>query len=148
MLQVLAVLVSRVAGLRRGMPVVPLRYPFGFDRGLHSEHAYLSLADTLVVTGESMSMMTEASATGKPLYIFDVGDGAARWWLVGISAAAAVYCAGFIAAPMIQDAGYAAGADRYGRGDRLCVIARTARQSRSRTKQSTAEQKQAGLLRL
>lgn len=36
-------------------------------------------------------------------------DGAARWWLVGISAAAAVYCAGVIAAPMIADAGYAAG---------------------------------------
>ena len=44
-------------------------------------HAYLGLADTLVVTGESMSMMTEASATGKPLYIFDPADAPDKpWW--------------------------------------------------------------------
>ena len=36
--------------------------------------AYLALADRLVVTGESMSMLAEASATGKPLYIFDLSD--------------------------------------------------------------------------
>ncbi len=41
--------------------------------------AFLALADRLVVTGESMSMLAEASATGKPLHIFDPGD-AARWW--------------------------------------------------------------------
>ena len=44
-------------------------------------HAYLGLADILVVTGESMSMMTEASATGKPLYIFDPADAPGKsWW--------------------------------------------------------------------
>ena len=32
------------------------------------------------MTGESMSMLGEAVDTGRPLYIFDVGDGAARWW--------------------------------------------------------------------
>jgi mitochondrial fission protein ELM1 len=37
-------------------------------------HAYLALADRLVVTGESMSMLAEAGATGKPLYIFDLSD--------------------------------------------------------------------------
>jgi mitochondrial fission protein ELM1 len=41
--------------------------------------AYLQLADELVVTGESMSMLTEASYMGKPLYIFDPGDRGA-WW--------------------------------------------------------------------
>jgi len=41
----------------------------------------LALADAFVVTGESMSMLGEAAATDKPLYIFDVGDGDARWWL-------------------------------------------------------------------
>jgi hypothetical protein len=51
---------------------------------------YLALADRLVVTGESMSMLAEAAATGKPLYIFDLSDcptgdpgssGACRpWW--------------------------------------------------------------------
>jgi mitochondrial fission protein ELM1 len=40
----------------------------------------LALADAFVVTGESMSMLGEAVNTGKPLYIFDVGDGARRWW--------------------------------------------------------------------
>ncbi len=40
----------------------------------------LALADAFVVTGESMSMLGEAFATGKPLYIFDLGDGASPWW--------------------------------------------------------------------
>jgi len=42
----------------------------------------LALADAFVVTGESMSMLGEAAGTGRPLYIFDMGDGAARWWLL------------------------------------------------------------------
>jgi len=41
--------------------------------------AYLALADQLVVSGESMSMLTEAAWIGKPLYIFDPGD-AGPWW--------------------------------------------------------------------
>jgi mitochondrial fission protein ELM1 len=41
---------------------------------------YLALAQQLVVTGESMSMLAEATATGKPLHIFDMGDGVAPWW--------------------------------------------------------------------
>lgn len=40
----------------------------------------LSLADGFVVTGESMSMLGEAAAMGRPLYIFDVGDGDTPWW--------------------------------------------------------------------
>ena len=50
--------------------------------------AYLALADRLVVTGESMSMLAEAAATHSPLYIFDPGDvsgagatGCRPWWL-------------------------------------------------------------------
>jgi mitochondrial fission protein ELM1 len=42
----------------------------------------LALADAFVVTGESMSMLGEAAATGRPLYIFDVGDGERPWWLL------------------------------------------------------------------
>jgi mitochondrial fission protein ELM1 len=41
--------------------------------------AYLALADRFVVTGESMSMLTEAAYTGKPLYLFDPGDNG-PWW--------------------------------------------------------------------
>lgn len=36
---------------------------------------YLALADKLIVTGDSMSMVAEASVTGKPLYLFDLGYG-------------------------------------------------------------------------
>ena len=38
-------------------------------------YAYLALADQLVVTAESTSMLAEASATGKPLLMFDFSDG-------------------------------------------------------------------------
>lgn len=40
----------------------------------------LALADAFIVTGESMSMLAEASATGRPVFVFDVGDGEAPWW--------------------------------------------------------------------
>jgi mitochondrial fission protein ELM1 len=36
--------------------------------------AWLALADRLVVTGESMSMLAEAAASGMPLYIYDLSD--------------------------------------------------------------------------
>lgn len=42
----------------------------------------LALADAFVVTGESMSMLAEAAATGKPVYVFDVGDGPTPWWML------------------------------------------------------------------
>jgi hypothetical protein len=34
---------------------------------------YLALADAVVVTGDSVSMLTEACATGKPVFVFDPG---------------------------------------------------------------------------
>lgn len=37
--------------------------------------AFLGLAEAIVVTGDSMSMLTEACATGKPVHIFDLGVG-------------------------------------------------------------------------
>jgi len=41
----------------------------------------LGSADAFIVTGESMSMLAEASALHKPLYIFDMADEPARpWW--------------------------------------------------------------------
>lgn len=36
-------------------------------------YGYLALADQLVVTAESTSMLAEASATGKPVFMFDLG---------------------------------------------------------------------------
>jgi hypothetical protein len=37
--------------------------------------ALLGLARAIVVTGDSMTMLAEACATGKPVYIFDLGEG-------------------------------------------------------------------------
>ncbi len=42
--------------------------------------ALLGLADQLIVTGESMSMLAEACSTNKPVFIFDPADGDPRWW--------------------------------------------------------------------
>jgi mitochondrial fission protein ELM1 len=38
--------------------------------------AYLALADAVIVTGESVSMLSEACATRKPVYVFDLERGA------------------------------------------------------------------------
>ena len=43
--------------------------------------AYLGLGERFVVTGESMSMLAEAAAMGRPLYLFDPGDPPGAWWL-------------------------------------------------------------------
>ncbi len=42
--------------------------------------AYLGLADTIAVTGDSMSMVTEASSTGKPVIIIDLVDHSKAWY--------------------------------------------------------------------
>jgi len=38
-------------------------------------HAYLGLADELIVTADSISMLSEACATRKPVHMFDLGTG-------------------------------------------------------------------------
>ena len=37
--------------------------------------AFLGLADRVVVTADSVSMMTEACASGRPVYLYDTGEG-------------------------------------------------------------------------
>lgn len=37
--------------------------------------AFLGLSDAIIVTGDSMTMLAEACATSKPVYIFDLGEG-------------------------------------------------------------------------
>ena len=41
--------------------------------------AYLALADALLVTADSVSMISEAAATGKPVYILDIDGGNAKF---------------------------------------------------------------------
>lgn len=56
-------------------------YCYRWGRGGSNPYrGLLALADAFVVTGESMSMLGEASAMGRPLFIFDVGDGSQQWW--------------------------------------------------------------------
>ncbi len=52
-------------------------YIFDWHEGSKSNPylAFLGLADQLIVTGDSMSMLAEACATGKPVHIFDLGEG-------------------------------------------------------------------------
>ena len=60
-----------------------LRVPHFHYRWGEGDNPYrglLALADGFIVTGESMSMLAEAAGTGKPLYIFDMGDGDVPWW--------------------------------------------------------------------
>ena len=38
-------------------------------------HAYLALADEFIVTADSISMIAEACATGKPTFLFDIEEG-------------------------------------------------------------------------
>jgi mitochondrial fission protein ELM1 len=47
---------------------------WGESAGKNPYQAYLALAGRLVVTGESMSMLAEASIAGVPLYLFDLSD--------------------------------------------------------------------------
>jgi hypothetical protein len=42
----------------------------------------LALADAFVVTGESMSMLSEASGRAKPLFVYDLSDTDSPWWML------------------------------------------------------------------
>lgn len=58
-----------------GRLTVPVHAWHWGDRTTENPYqAFLGLADHLVVSGESMSMLAEAGATGKPLHIFDLSD--------------------------------------------------------------------------
>lgn len=43
--------------------------------------AYLALADAFLVTADSVSMISEAAATGKPIHILDLDGGNAKFAL-------------------------------------------------------------------
>src|SRR5207248_8867131 len=42
-------------------------------------YAYLAIADALLVTADSVSMVSEAAATGKPVHILALGGGDAKF---------------------------------------------------------------------
>ena len=51
------------------------RHRWSSDEQHNPYFAFLALADVSIVTGDSISMITEASATGKPVLMFDFGGG-------------------------------------------------------------------------
>jgi hypothetical protein len=65
--------------LQQELTVPNTVYRWSEDRAANPYLGYLALADQLVVSGESMSMLAEAGFTGKPLYIYDPAD-TGSWW--------------------------------------------------------------------
>ena len=59
------------------MPVCRARS--GAASGDNPYYAYLAVADALLVTADSVSMVSEAAATGKPVHIIDLGGGDAKF---------------------------------------------------------------------
>lgn len=75
----LAVTTSRRTGeenekiLRERLQSVPLYFWDGVEENPY--FGLLALADAIVVTSDSVSMVSEACASGKPVHVFDMGDG-------------------------------------------------------------------------
>jgi len=58
-----------------GVTVPSMLYPWRRDDPENPFFGFLALADAIVVTADSVSMMTEACATGMPVYFYDTGEG-------------------------------------------------------------------------
>jgi len=65
------------AALREAIDVPAEIFEWSADTTENPYWGYLALADSFVVTGDSVSMLTEACATGKPVSIFDPARGPA-----------------------------------------------------------------------
>jgi hypothetical protein len=61
--------------LFEGIAVPAIRYRWKKNDPDNPFFAFLGLADRTVVTADSVSMMTEACATGRPVYLYDTGEG-------------------------------------------------------------------------
>ena len=66
-----------VALLRDGLAGLPCRFWDG--TGTNPYFAYLGLADGFVVTADSVNMVSEAASTGKPVHVFDLDGGSAKF---------------------------------------------------------------------
>ncbi len=63
------------AAFEKNLSAPAYLFPWTRDAADNPYFAFLSLAQSIIVTGDSMSMLTEACATRKPVYIFDIGEG-------------------------------------------------------------------------
>lgn len=64
-----------IDALFRGVTVPAYLYRWRPNDPDNPYFAFLGLADQLIVTGDSVSMMTEACVTGRPVFLFDTGEG-------------------------------------------------------------------------
>lgn len=63
------------AEFRRHVSVPSFIYEWRKDDADNPYFGFLGLAEHIIVTGDSMSMLAEACATRKPVHIFDLGEG-------------------------------------------------------------------------
>jgi mitochondrial fission protein ELM1 len=77
-----------VTASRRTAPAIAARIRHGLDglpavmwdgAGENPYFGYLGLADHVVVTGDSVSMVSEALATGRPVHVLDLEGGSAKF---------------------------------------------------------------------
>ncbi|MCH9697079.1 MAG: mitochondrial fission ELM1 family protein, partial [Gammaproteobacteria bacterium] len=61
--------------LQNGIKIPNFFYDWRENQQDNPYMAFLSVADAFIVSGESVSMITEACVTGKPVYMFDFGKG-------------------------------------------------------------------------
>ncbi len=61
--------------LFKGIESPALLYRFRKDDPDNPFFAFLGLADRVIVTADSVSMMAEACVTGRPVYLYDTGEG-------------------------------------------------------------------------
>lgn len=69
---------AATAALRDAIDVPCQFYAWQADPETNPYLGFLALADAVIVTGDSMSMVAEACATEKPVYLFDMGKGWSR----------------------------------------------------------------------
>ena len=67
-------IVARLRDAMAGLPAV-----MWDNTGDNPYFGYLGLADHVVVTGDSVSMVSEACATGKPVHVIDLEGGSAKF---------------------------------------------------------------------
>jgi mitochondrial fission protein ELM1 len=63
------------AALFRAIDVPHFAFRWSSRDAENPYYGFLAQADRILVTGDSVSMMAEACATGRPVYLFDTGEG-------------------------------------------------------------------------
>lgn len=68
---------ENIAQLRQGL--VGTAHIIWNGEGANPYFGYLGLADGVIVTADSINMVSEACATGKPVYVYDLPGGSAKF---------------------------------------------------------------------